>query len=295
MKTYNIKYSSGNYLSLENYVILPKKTGNSFVHRHPTLEISIVKSGNGVYGVENIFYDMQADDIFLFNNIEEHGIYSVDTPSPMTNMVIHFNPSFIYFSDSHFFDYRFLKIFFDRTENFQHRLDRFNPHTKEVARLLLEIEKEFIDEQDSYELAIKVKLLDILVTLIRYFGYTNSEENLNVTQKASIFAVRTVINYIDINFNEDISLSGLAKRVNMNSSYLSSVFSKYNGISIWDYLCKTRIVRAMEYLKSTDKNILEIASLCGFNNASNFNRIFKKTVNLSPSEYRKKGLVGIEI
>lgn len=291
MKNYRIKYLDESYLSLDNYELAFRKPDIQLIHSHQWLEISIVKSGNGVYHVEDRFYEMHRGDVFLFNNIEKHGIYRIDPPEVMKNMVIHFEPSFVYFSEGDFFDYRFLKIFFERTENFENRLDRNNPNTREVGNLLLEIEKEFVEKREGFELAIKVKLLNILVILMRYYGYTNTGENSYLSQKTSIDSVRLLVDYINKNFAEDITLGDLAKMVNMNATYLSALFSKYNGISIWTFLCKTRVSRAMEYLKSSDTSILKIASLCGFNNSSNFNRVFKKISGVSPSEYRSKGSI----
>jgi AraC-like DNA-binding protein len=59
------------------------------------------------------------------------------------------------------------------------------------------------------------------------------------------------------------------------------------GMSLWDYICIKRIEEALTQIKTTDKNILDIALDCGFNNTVNFNKIFKKYTNLSPSAFRK--------
>ena len=271
MITYKIEYSNGAELFLQNYD-LPFSEYRSQAHNHHWLEISILKSGRGVYQVEDRYYDMQKGDLFLFNNIEIHGIKRIDRPEPMQNMVIHFDPSFVYYSQDDFFDYRFLNIFFERADSFENRLDRDNPQTKQIGNLLLEIEKEFVEQQEGFELAIKVHLLNILVILMRYFGYTSAEPSHYLSHKTSLDSIRTVVKYINTYFAEEIYLEQLAKMVNMNPSYLSTLFSKYNGINIRTYLCKTRVNRAKEYLKSTDASILEIATQCGFNNSSNFNQ-----------------------
>ena len=59
------------------------------------------------------------------------------------------------------------------------------------------------------------------------------------------------------------------------------------GMSVWDYICIKRIEEALTLIKTTDKNILDIALECGFNNTVNFNKIFKKYTNLLPSTFRK--------
>ena len=72
-----------------------------------------------------------------------------------------------------------------------------------------------------------------------------------------------------------------------NYSYLSSFFHKHFQMNFTDYVNHYRIQLAREYLSETDKNITEIADLCGFDTIRNFNRIFKKECEMTPGEYRR--------
>jgi AraC-like DNA-binding protein len=60
------------------------------------------------------------------------------------------------------------------------------------------------------------------------------------------------------------------------------------GMSIWDYISIKRIEEALTLIKTTDKNMLEIALECGFNNTVNFNKLFKKYTNVTPNFFRKQ-------
>ena len=111
--------------------------------------------------VDDKVYSIQPGDIFIFNNIETHAI-GVYPPDELINMVIHFDPRLIWNIGGNLFDARYLNIFYNRNENFENRLDRKNPSTKEIRRLFLEIEREFYERQPEYELMIKVKLLNII-------------------------------------------------------------------------------------------------------------------------------------
>lgn len=286
VERHNINDTIAELLDLMNFIIAPYYNP-SIGHTHPRLEMSVVKVGRGIYNVEDTMYPMQPGDVFLFNNIERHGIIEVEAPGPMVNLTVHFEPSFVYASERDFFDLRFLKVFFERNENFQNRLDRNNPYTQQVGKLLLDMEEEFLTKKPGFELAVKVKLLDILLLLFRHFNIISEGTASDVEQKSMIDAVKAVIHYVNANYFEDLTLEKLARQVNLNAAYLSSVFTKYNGISLWSYVNKTRVARAMEKLKATDKSVIEIANTCGFNNVSNFNRIFKRITGLSPSGYRK--------
>jgi len=74
----------------------------------------------------------------------------------------------------------------------------------------------------------------------------------------------------------------------MSQSYFSALFKKYNGITPIDYIIQKRVQLSIEYIKSTDKSMTEIATICGFNNSTNFIKCFKKTTGRTPSDYRKK-------
>ena len=95
------------------------------------------------------------------------------------------------------------------------------------------------------------------------------------------------MDYIDNNIEKDLQLSELAEIAGMNKSYFSTLFKKLNGMSPWDYITVRRIDLARKLLSDSDRNILDIAMMCGFNNTANFNRAFKKVTGKTPKEIRK--------
>jgi AraC-like DNA-binding protein len=132
---------------------------------------------------------------------------------------------------------------------------------------------------------IKVKLLNLLVLLLRHYGYVKTDEINEHVQELKI--INQVTDYIDHNFENEIKLKELANIAHMHPTYFSSFFKKYNGLSPVDYIIRKRISHSMDYLRATDKTVIEIAGLCGFNNSSNYNKMFKKISNMTPSEFRK--------
>ena len=74
----------------------------------------------------------------------------------------------------------------------------------------------------------------------------------------------------------------------MNFNYFSSYFRKVTNISFSDYVTRMRINHARELLRETDKNVTEIAMECGFNNISNFYRLYKKHVGKPPKDEKQK-------
>ena len=73
----------------------------------------------------------------------------------------------------------------------------------------------------------------------------------------------------------------------MSSNYFSSYFRKVTNIGFSEYVTRLRIMHARELLRNTDRSVTDIAMECGFNNISNFYRLYKKHVGKSPREAKK--------
>lgn len=103
-------------------------------------------------------------------------------------------------------------------------------------------------------------------------------------------SVRIVKRYIAEHYQEEISLSTAAEKVNISPVYLSRLFKKEEGINFIDYLNQYRLEAAKRLLRDMRYNVLEVADLTGFKNTRYFSKIFKKNIGLTPSEYRKRQL-----
>jgi AraC-like DNA-binding protein len=282
-----IELGGTNYLTLTSYHLNSGNLDKHFyAHLHHELEISYIKSGSADYLVEGKIYNLHPGDIIIFNNIESHAINSIGPGQEFVVMVIEFDPRFIWAIESNLFDSRYLAIFFDRNEFFENQLESNNPATIEIARLFNEIEDEFIRKPAEYSLMIKVKLLNILVALIRHYGITRRDNTNYSKRKDDLMIINKVIEYIQDHLSDNLRLEELARIAHMNPSYFSTFFKKYLGMSPSQYILTKRANRAVDYLKTSNKTILEISGLCGFNNIANFNKIFKKKVGKVPSDFR---------
>lgn len=98
---------------------------------------------------------------------------------------------------------------------------------------------------------------------------------------------KSILNYINQNFTNEISFSEISKLFSINPSYLSQIFKRELGITFTQYLTDTRIEYAKELLLTTGMTIAEISEKVGFKQYIYFSKVFKKTVGISPSSYRK--------
>jgi two-component system response regulator YesN len=99
--------------------------------------------------------------------------------------------------------------------------------------------------------------------------------------------VAKVKKYVQDAYNHDISYTSLGEEFGYSANYLGQVFKKQTGLAISEYVRSVRIINAKKLLKSTDYKIFEIANKVGFNDQQYFCAVFKKSVGVTPSEYRE--------
>ena len=99
--------------------------------------------------------------------------------------------------------------------------------------------------------------------------------------------IQKVISYLNINYQKEIRLLDVAKYVNMSEVSFSRFMKKRTGKNYIDYLNDLRLGIASRILIDSSKTIAEISFECGYNNLSNFNRIFKKRKGFTPKEFRE--------
>jgi Transcriptional regulator containing an amidase domain and an AraC-type DNA-binding HTH domain len=99
--------------------------------------------------------------------------------------------------------------------------------------------------------------------------------------------IEKTLEYMNQNFDKPITLNEVARLANMSDAAFSRFFKQRTGNTFIDSLTEIRLGHASRMLIDTTQSIAEIAYHCGFNNISNFNRIFKKKKNCTPKDFRE--------
>lgn len=101
--------------------------------------------------------------------------------------------------------------------------------------------------------------------------------------------LRMACDYIDAHVEEKIGRDDVARAVFLNPDYLNRLFKKELGMSLAHYILSKKMERAQVLLQTTGATVGEIGSMLGFTNFSAFSYAFKRSVGLTPSDYRRDG------
>ena len=103
----------------------------------------------------------------------------------------------------------------------------------------------------------------------------------------SDYYIKEAINYIEQNFQNNITIENVASVCGINRSYLGKIFKKNTGQSPQEFLMNYRMVKATELLKLTQLSISEISNAVGYANPLHFSRAFKNVYGESPRIWRQ--------
>lgn len=157
----------------------------------------------------------------------------------------------------------------------------------EIQRGVLYMYKESIEQSLYWDQMISYTLMLIFGLLIR--NYEKSIELPTFMQKADVqrFAL---LQYVQDNF-ATITLNQVAEKFNYTPEYTSRLFKSTTGRSFTQILQQVRLERAQVLLQDTNLSVANIANQIGYETTENFIRIFKKQMHMTPTEYRRRGIV----
>jgi AraC-like DNA-binding protein len=165
--------------------------------------------------------------------------------------------------------------YFREHHNWQFRSIHFTELTSSIQNII-RYNEEPTDDTDILTAQQIVNILTLICT-------ESPEKNDLLSDK-----LKTILHFLDEHYTENISLDQLAEQFFISKYYLSREFKKEFGTTIIQYVLTKKITNAKELLRYSNSSIEEIAHLCGIDDASYFNKVFKKMEGCTASEYRKR-------
>ena len=166
---------------------------------------------------------------------------------------------------------------------------QFNRMVKLVAEWGLEVDRSTLREAYFSTRVLNSRQHESVIKLLAIFAqHLSMVSNQVVVQQenAEPPVIARAKQFINEHQTEDLSLGQVAKAVNMSTFYFCKMFKKITGINFTDYLSRVRIEKAKNLLLNPNLRISEIAYEVGFQSLTHFNRVFKKIIGQSPTQYR---------
>ncbi len=120
--------------------------------------------------------------------------------------------------------------------------------------------------------------------MVRKYCLLVREHTIDEQHSILIKQTITLINY---DYTANLNLNEIAKKLNVNASYLSTLFKQETNETLTEYVTRKRMEYATLLLNNSDLSISEVAAFCGINDLQYFSKTFKKVVGHTPSEYKK--------
>lgn len=144
-----------------------------------------------------------------------------------------------------------------------------------------------LDQKQGFDSVLELMSILHDLSLSRNMRTLSGTTFNNVELSYKSRRIGLVVDFMNQNFQKSILLSEVAKLANMTEPSFSRFFKTKTGISFIDSLLEIRLGNASRLLIDTTQSVSEVAYSCGFNNISNFNRIFKKKKGCTPKEFRE--------
>lgn len=112
-------------------------------------------------------------------------------------------------------------------------------------------------------------------------------ENATNSTFSSSGMIQKAVEYINSHINEDIRIDNICAAIHVSKYYFCKKFKQSTGITVMNYILKTRIISAKNMLETSDLSIGQISNRCGFSSQSYFCRVFKEESGMTPLQYQK--------
>jgi AraC family transcriptional regulator, L-rhamnose operon regulatory protein RhaS len=256
------------------------------VHKHNFYEMIYVDKGKGMHYLNDISFPFKRGDVFLLTPDDSHE-FRIDKPT-----------KFIYLKFTE-------QVFLEKlnTNNKTHWEETLKNALLKVENLGESIIKSKQDSDHIYHL-LKIMLYEFTSKalfnneiVLELFGsvmaivtrHLNHNKIVNVQGNKEVEKINNILTYIRINAfdNDKMDIKKMAAHFYMSPNYISIYVKKHTDLSIQQHINQTKLKAAEKLLKQNRFTVNEIAERLGYNDASHFNKMFKKYKEMNPSDYGK--------
>jgi len=248
-------------------------------HYHPEIELVYINNGKGKRQVGLHLSNYDEGDLVMIGTNVPHTGFTEYFDKERKEVVVQFKPDFLGNSLEKVLEFKNIKRLFEISK----RGLVFSGNTKKTIGIsMLGLQY----ETPLQKVLTLIKILNDL-SISKDVTVLNSE-NFDSESIQENERIKKVFNYIKLNYKEEVSLNEVSELVFMTPPSFCRYFKSKTNKTFTTFLNEYRINNALKLLAQSELDIKNICFQCGYNNFSHFNRLFKKQISMTPSEFRKK-------
>lgn len=159
-----------------------------------------------------------------------------------------------------------------------------------VENILCKIETEARQRSYGAEGMVRILVAELLLLASRILRESEGKPEMESVKSARYSKVQEVAEYISTHIQETMSLESLSERFYVSKYYLCRIFKEITGLTVNEFINVTRVNYAAVLLEEKEWSITMIAEEAGYDSITYFERMFKRYMNLTPGQYRKRDI-----
>lgn len=255
-------------------------------HWHEEYEFLVITKGTGTASLNTRTTHIAAGDILFINTGIVHS-FRGEMDDPLGFFALDFGRELLSSYGNDDIQQKYISRQANGELIFRDHFRREDPVWECIHTPLEEIHALCAQNMEENELLIKSDLLRIWHYLCRDAEATAF--SLKKKDDEKVLMIKQILQYIQENYAQNLTLSGLAERFHMSEGQFCRFFKSQISMTAIEYLNYYRIGAACDRLKEGTAPISDIALECGYNNISYFNRTFRRYMHCTPGEYRERG------
>lgn len=259
-------------------------------HWHDEFEFIWVKSGTLTIGTSDGSLDLQPDDCAFLNNGILH-MLKTEPGQDCDFFSVRFMGKLLFPDFSATIATQYLQPMLMAPELRYIQLTADNPLKTRMIQLMKQTIQLYYTNQPGSELMILSKLYALWAEINEYMQQYPTHSHISNLMISDYDRVTAAIHYIAEHFADQITLDDIAGSIHLSKSECCRCFKRSISLSPIEFLIQYRVmeaIRKMQTKEAVAKSISQLSASVGFNNASYFNKQFKRFTNCTPLEYRNK-------
>lgn len=241
-------------------------------HWHNSLEIVLPICSENFAWVDGRYYKLYQENMMpLIINSRSIHAFEQGRPKPYIGLALQIN-------------YRFLKELYPEIDHIY-----FKQPDEEVGMLIKKqlflINEYYETESIHKDLLITSALFHLIYLLVEHLS-VDKKDKVELKSEKNKHRITSIINYIDENYQEDLTIELLSEVFHLSEGHLSKLFKENLGMTIKAYISQTRAKEVRQALLASDLPLIDIAIMCGFPNVKSMNKVFKDLYHCTPKQFR---------